>query len=219
MLFGQTQINGLFCFENRQEIFENVDCRFKFVVVTFQKGGHTKEFPAAFMRHDVAELNRFPQEGAVNIKVDLVRRLSPDSLSVMEFKTETDILIAEKMLAPLLGDESGGKWQLELHREFNMTDDAPLFQETEKENSIPLFEGKMIWHFSHTLSEPRFWIDAKKGRKALLGRQPDAGQELGLPKISFGLSLGGVEHERAQYDCHGHSTMLHRKLSQHLRKP
>ena len=47
---------GLFCFENRKEIFENVDSRFKFVVLTFEKGGTTEEFPAKFMRHDVEEL-------------------------------------------------------------------------------------------------------------------------------------------------------------------
>ena len=51
------------------------------------------------MRHDVADLIRFPQEGALNIKVDLVKRLSPGSLSVMEFKSENDIRIAEKMLS------------------------------------------------------------------------------------------------------------------------
>jgi len=60
MLFDQAEITGLFCFENRKPIFENVDSRFKFVVLTFEKGGHTREFPSAFMRHDVAELERFP---------------------------------------------------------------------------------------------------------------------------------------------------------------
>jgi len=82
MLFSKTQTEGLFCFENRKEIFEGVHRSFKFVVLTFQNGGQTKEFPAAFMRHDVADLIRFPQEGALNIKVDLVKRLSPGSLSV-----------------------------------------------------------------------------------------------------------------------------------------
>ncbi|WP_201275508.1 Eco57I restriction-modification methylase domain-containing protein, partial [Dolichospermum planctonicum] len=38
MLFSQTKITGLFCFENRKAIFENVDSRFKFVVLTFENG-------------------------------------------------------------------------------------------------------------------------------------------------------------------------------------
>jgi len=199
VLFSQTEITGLICFENRKEIFEGVHRMFKFVVLTFEKGGHTEHFPAAFMRHEVAELTRFPAEGAVNISVNLVKRLSPDSLSVMEFKNESDILVAEKMLAhPLIGDSSVAGWRMELHREFNMTDDAPLFQKEPGENSIPLFEGKMIWHFSHTLAEPRFWVDAKKGRRALLGRQPDAGQKIGYQKYRLAYrSVASNTNERS----------------------
>ena len=65
LLFDQTNITGLFCFENRKMIFESVDSRFKFVVLTFEKGGQTHAFPTAFMRHDVAELEDFPKTGAL----------------------------------------------------------------------------------------------------------------------------------------------------------
>src|SRR5437588_5448976 len=98
MLFSQTQVTGLFCFENRKMIFENVDSRFKFVVLTYEKGRETQKFPAAFMRHDVAELERFPKVGALDVSVELVSRLSPNSLSVMEFNDEIDVNNAEKML-------------------------------------------------------------------------------------------------------------------------
>ena len=77
LLFGCTQITGLFGFENRKMIFENVDSRFKFVVLTFDKGGNTSVFPAAFMRHEPAELRDFPRRGSLSTSVDLVRRLSP----------------------------------------------------------------------------------------------------------------------------------------------
>jgi len=180
MLFSKTKITGLFCFENRKAIFEGVDIRFKFLVLSFEKGQQTKEFPSAFMRHDVRELDRFPQEGAINISVDLIRRLSPDSVSVMEFKTGKDIQIAEKFLEfPLLSEDISGLWKVELHREFNMTDDAPLFQQQQSANSLPLYEGKMIWQFEHKLSQPRYWIEVKKGRKALLGKEADKGQRIG----------------------------------------
>ena len=49
MLFSATEITGLFGFENRREIFEGVHRSFKFVVLTFEKGGQTSRFPAAFM--------------------------------------------------------------------------------------------------------------------------------------------------------------------------
>ncbi|MFM6221413.1 MAG: Eco57I restriction-modification methylase domain-containing protein, partial [Dolichospermum sp.] len=131
MLFSQTKITGLFCFENRKAIFQGVDSRFKFVVLTFQNlvgaNGHsplplqgTISFPARFMRHDVGELNSFPDDDCIHISVDLIKRLSPDSISVMEFKSDLDIFIAEKMSRfPLLGEEIQDKWNLKLTQEFN----------------------------------------------------------------------------------------------------
>ncbi|MDJ1172801.1 hypothetical protein PMG25_01700 [Roseofilum sp. BLCC_M114] len=48
LLFSQTQVTGLFCFENRKEIFEGVHRSFKFVVLSFEKGGKTQSFPTRF---------------------------------------------------------------------------------------------------------------------------------------------------------------------------
>ncbi|MFN7348291.1 MAG: Eco57I restriction-modification methylase domain-containing protein, partial [Dolichospermum sp.] len=105
MLFSQTKITSLFCFENKKAIFEGVHKSFKFVVLTFENGNQTLSFPARFMRHDVGELNSFPDDDCIHISVDLIKRLSPDSISVMEFKTDLDIFIAEKMSRfPLLGE-------------------------------------------------------------------------------------------------------------------
>ncbi|MHC5761287.1 Eco57I restriction-modification methylase domain-containing protein [Nostoc sp.] len=53
MLFNQTEITGLFCFENRKTIFEGVHRSFKFAILTFEKEGKTEKFPAAFMRQNV----------------------------------------------------------------------------------------------------------------------------------------------------------------------
>jgi len=179
MLFEQTSVTGLFGFENRKVIFENVDSRFKFVVLTYEKGGRTAEFPAAFMRHDVKELERFPEYGGLPIAVELVRRLSPDSLSVMEFKSERDVVIAEKMLRfPLLGERIEGKWNLRLTSEFHMTNDSHLFRTQPGPGRIPLYEGKMIHQFTHLFAQPRYWVDEAEGRKAVLGRKGDEGQVL-----------------------------------------
>ena len=211
LLFGQTQIEGLFCFENRKEIFEGVHRSFKFVVLTFEKAATTRlqaagernasappddllaeqaieaqggatgtiRFPAAFMRHDVAELERFPQEGALWLDVDLINRLSPESGSIMEFKSEMDITIAHKLLKkPLLGDDVAGAWKLVLHRELHMTDDAPNFKTKLEPGALPLVEGKMIHQFEFARQEFKYWVPEQKGRQSLLGRAEDDGQRL-----------------------------------------
>lgn len=199
MLFGQTRITGLFCLENRKEVFEGVHRSFKFVVLTFQKGGTTRQFPAAFMRHDVQELERFPQHGAVPIAVDLVRRLSPDSLSIMEFKCDLDVQIAEKMLQfPLLGEKLEGVWNVRFAQELNMTTDSYLFKTEPGKGRLPLYEGKMIWQFDHKLAPPRYWVDEKEGRAALLGREKDTGQKLDYQDYRLGFrDIAASTNERA----------------------
>jgi hypothetical protein len=193
MLFCKARITGLFCFDNQKEIFEGVHRSYKFAVLSFEKGGKTDLFPSAFMRHDVAELASFPQEGAINISVDLVRRLSPDSLSIMEFKNEIDVRIAEKMLKfPLLGDVLPDKWNLRLTAEFHMTNDSHLFKTKPSNNMLPLYEGKMIWQFDYQYSEPRFWIDEKEGRNALIKHnEVDSGQLINYQQYRLGFRSAG----------------------------
>ncbi|MBW4675242.1 MAG: ATP-binding protein [Desmonostoc geniculatum HA4340-LM1] len=177
MLFSQTKVTGLFCFENRKTIFEEVDSRFKFVVLTFVKGNITTEFPSAFMRHDVQELQMFPSDDSLQINVDMIRKLSPDSLSVMEFKNEVDIRIADKMgKFPLLGEKIRNQWNLVLNNEFHMTNDSHLFYQEYKPGRLPLFTGKLFNQFEQTGEKPLYWIDEKEGRKALIGRTEDKGQ-------------------------------------------
>lgn len=190
MLFTETAITGVFGFENRKEIFDGVHRSYKFVVLTFEKGKTTKHFPAAFMRVNVEELDRFPQEGAIEMSVDMIRRLSPDSLSLMEFKNDLDIHIAKKMFEfPLLGEYVEGAWTIKFTTEFHMTNDSHLFKTSPGSGRLPLYEGKMIWQFDHQYSEPRFWVNEKQGREALIGQ--DEGQRLDYQQYRVGFRSAG----------------------------
>jgi Alw26I/Eco31I/Esp3I family type II restriction m6 adenine DNA methyltransferase len=163
LLFDSSKITGLFCFENRREIFEGVHRHFKFVVLSFEKGGKTKSFPSVFMRHDVSELANFPQYGAVNINVDVVKKLSPDAYSLFEFKSESEANILQKIFAfpPLNAwrDKAG----LEFSREFNAADDD--FRFNENGVGYRIYEGKMIWHFTSYFSAPGKWIKETEFKK------------------------------------------------------
>jgi hypothetical protein len=187
MLFSQSTIDAIFGVSNERFIFEGVDHRFKFCLLTFEKGGATNLFKSAFRIAPreairVNELNAFfnNQNEHINISVPLIRSLSPDSLSVMEFKNEIDIRIAEKMLKfPMLGEKIENKWNLRLTREFDMTNDSKLFKQQPGKGKLPLYEGKMIHQFAHLYAAPRYWVDEKEGRKALLGRnETDKSQTL-----------------------------------------
>ncbi|MCB1228138.1 MAG: hypothetical protein KDK99_20195, partial [Verrucomicrobiales bacterium] len=168
MLFETTRITGLFCFENRRAIFEGVHRSFKFVVLSYENSGHTDRFPARFMRHDVGELASFPGEESLEITLDLVEKLSPDSLSFPEFRQSLDIQVAKKLLQfPLLGEQLAESWNLSFRREFHMTDDIGIFLRAPARKALPLFEGKMIWHFTSDYNKPRYWVDEDTGRVSL----------------------------------------------------
>ncbi|MFZ3140428.1 Eco57I restriction-modification methylase domain-containing protein [Polaromonas sp.] len=194
LLFEKTHIQGLFCFENRKTIFEGVDSRFKFVVLTFEKsavprlqqtgeanasaspddllapqaieeanGGGTKRFPAAFMRHEVAELSRFPGEGALWLDVELIKRLSPDSHSVMELKTLIDLQWMAKVSKwPTLESPTSRFASFRFTRESDPTSKPELFSEITGEGLCPVVDGRNIHQFTHRFSSDyRFWTTEK----------------------------------------------------------
>ncbi len=159
MLFNQTQLKTLFCFENRKIIFEGVDSRFRFVILTYTKGKETKEFPAAFARHDVEELDYFPQENSLLIKLDLIKKLSPDYLIINEFKSEKDIAIVDKLfLYPKLSECEKTNINFKLSNEFHMTNDSRLYSTEQKDGFLPLFEGSSFWQFNSQYAKPRYFL-------------------------------------------------------------
>jgi len=163
MLFTQTNITGLFCFENRKEIFEGVHRSFKFIILTFEKGGKTESFPTRFMRHYVAELAIFPNPDDIRLDVPLIRKLSPDSLSIMEFKDDIDIQIAKKMLQfPFLGEWIDGE-PLQFSREFMSTDDHHRFNYVN--DGLIVCEGKMFEQFNSSFDKPQWWMSLQELQK------------------------------------------------------
>jgi len=112
MLFTQGEVGSLFGLSNEKFIFEGVHHAQKFCLLVFKKGGRTDNFEAAFRinpRDAVAQdrLDQFLNSPTEHLWIPaaLVRRLSPDSLSIMEFKCDLDVTISEKTLRfPLLGE-------------------------------------------------------------------------------------------------------------------
>jgi len=194
LLFSQTQVEALFGLSNEKFIFESVHHSFKFCLLNFEKGKPTTSFGAGFrinpreaIRPEKISTFLHNHKEHVEISVELLQRLSPDSHSVMEFKDETDVSIAEKMLQfPLLGEKIDGVWNLVLSSEFHMTNDSHLFHTEPAKGRLPLYEGKMIHQFEHQFCEARYWVDEKEGRKALLGKKEDDEQKLDYQRYRLG---------------------------------
>ena len=193
MLFDQTQIDSMVSLSNEKFIFEEVHHSFGLLFLTFTKGGATDTLRATFRINPreaikAEQFTAFVEDAGnfLEIAVSLIRSLSPETASVMEFKSQRDIEIAIKMLAfPALGTQVGGKWNFALTREFDMTNDSALFQTSPADGRLPLYEGKMIHQFESAKAVPRYWVDTIQGRAALLGRTADTGQAMPYQRYRF----------------------------------
>lgn len=153
MLFDKCSVKELWSFENKgHAIFEDVHASYKFVLLTFEKGGSTKSFPCAFFLHTDEDLKNAVEKPTI-MDVEFIRRSSPTSWNVLEIKTPKDLEIIEKLLKhPSLGEKLQGAWNLDISRGFDMTNDSHLFKEG-KLGGVPLLEGKNMEQFTHQWKE------------------------------------------------------------------
>ena len=163
MLFEHAQVKALYSFENRKFVFRDIDQRYKFVLLVFERGGTTHSFPCAFFLHSAVDLDAATKNPTI-MDVGFVRKASPSAWSVLEIKTPRDYGIVKKLLKhPLLGEKIDGMWNVQMQSGFHMTNDSHLFQ-TGKLVGVPLLEGKNIHQFTHQWKEapvPRYKVYEK----------------------------------------------------------
>ena len=179
MLFDNSQITGLFGISNEKGLFEGVHHALRFCVLSWVEGQTTDKFPAGFRINPTEAVSEktlpdllYNKDSQIEVSTALVRKLAPDSLSVMEFRNDEDLRIAQKLLEfPLLGEQIEGKWNLKLANEFHMTADSHLYQTSEGEGLFPLIEGKCFWQFDSKYAPPKYWVDVKDARERLARKQ------------------------------------------------
>ncbi len=127
LFLKRAQISYLYCFENRRGIFP-IDSRFKFVLFGIRKTATEDMFDAAFMLHDMGVLSA-PQDYSITILSKLIERFSPDTVSIMEFRSQQDVDIVAQIYGnwPPLGEAILSDWSIALTREFDMTNARGLF--------------------------------------------------------------------------------------------
>lgn len=168
LLFEKNEVRELISYENRRGIFPSIHKSFKFDLLIFKKTGKTRSFKAAFMLHDPGKLKKF-SSSAISINWEMIKRLSPSSWSVLEFKTLKDIELAQKMYQhPSLRTHIPGSWKVHFFREFDISLDNGLFNTEQK--GLIIYEGKMIEQYTHQFKEPRYWIK-KENITSKLGSQ------------------------------------------------
>jgi hypothetical protein len=167
LLLEQAQVERFYAFENRKKVFP-IDSRYKFVSLVFRKGHPDGDgFPAAFMRHDLAELaDPAHKDFMVLVRRSELERLSPGTLAFLEYRHPRDREILLKMYGydgdgnpvnprPLLGDQGPGTWNARFYTEFHMTNARDLW--TDPKTSKLYNPRQILGTIAGTTSEPPYY--------------------------------------------------------------
>ncbi len=150
LLFERVKVERFYVFENREKIFP-IHSSYKFLSLVIRRLSPEEpaqpappdayDFEAAFMRHDLAELDDpGVKPWTVMIRKSEIERLSPGTLAFLEYRSPKDREILLKMYGydsagnpinprPLLGDQGPGTWNAKFYTEFNITNDRDLWTE------------------------------------------------------------------------------------------
>jgi hypothetical protein len=166
LLLDESRIARFYGFENRKKIF-NIHSSYKFVCLVAEKSASPEtetEFCAAFMRHDLDELESDPRPGVeVLIRRSEIDRLSPGTLAFLEYRSERDRELVLKMYGllpgqtprPLLGAQGPGTWNAKFYTEFHMTNDRDLW--TDPKTSKLFNPRQILGPVPGTTSDPPFY--------------------------------------------------------------
>lgn len=157
------KIRAMFEFENKRGIFSDIDRRYKFALLVWDKAAPTPAFPAAFYLHDLEALDgKAEHDKFVEIPIELIRRCAPDSLSIPEVRNRKQLEVFSKIYhsQPLLSDPSKG-WTVVFVRELDRTNDSDLLRRDGK--GWLLIEGKNFHQFIPDYEKVEYTVDPVAG--------------------------------------------------------
>ena len=164
LLLNSCQIIEFCGFINTKPIFKDVDSRFKFCTLLFQKSPNDKNFLAKFRQTDDTHLQSFRSDAIIYDK-NLLKSMSPDSLSFTEFNSNSQLIFAKIFKFSLLGKNT----EFQGGRELDMTDDKHFLHTSNV--GLKLFKGEMIWQFSDSFGPPVYWVEKKEIMEELMRRE------------------------------------------------
>lgn len=193
-LVDNRRLAKLFDFENKKKFFKDLHSSFKFTIILFGGSkAATEQIRAAFFLHkkEFEDIVEGDAERVIELKPADFAMFNPNTRTCPIFRRRRDYELTKKIYehAPILINKSGKKeknpWGISFKQGlFNMTSDSHLFRtaaELEKDGFylvegnvykkgkdvlyLPLYEGKMIWHFDHRFAS----LEQEDTR--LIGRQ------------------------------------------------
>ncbi|MGQ9455073.1 MAG: Eco57I restriction-modification methylase domain-containing protein [Armatimonadota bacterium] len=158
---------SLYDFENRKKIFTDIDSRYRFSLLTISRVPQNKQ-EFAFFLTEFDQLDENMRK--IELSADDIALINPNTHTLPIFRTRTDAELVRHIYTrvPVFINESTNQnpWRVRFMRMFGMANDSSRFRtRSDLENQgytlvgnqfvrgddvyLPLYEGKMIWHFDH----------------------------------------------------------------------
>ena len=195
-IFTRCHMPFFYSFENRNGIFQDVHSSYKFAMMQLVNHppatAQEEIIDAAFYVLDPAELKQPTRHIAYPLAT--LKALSPEHWALMELRDGADLAILQKCYGAF--SALSPAW-LDFRRELDMTNDKDLFIEKAAPGLLPLFEGKMIWQYSHQLDTPQYWLNAAKFDERLTSKELHRmAQNLGVSKSKVAQYAKAVRYDR-----------------------
>ena len=188
-LIDQNQLISLVDLSNEEKLFPSVISLMKFCLLTL---GKSSQADFAFFLTNINQLS--DQRRHFQLTAEEFALINPNTMTCPIFRSKKDAELTKKVYkrVPVLindtidQDDIGNPWGVSFKQGlFNMTSDSNLFKRRPSDNSLPLYEAKMMHQFDHrwatyaedgstrnvTLGEkqdpdyevrPRYWVDRKQ---------------------------------------------------------
>lgn len=161
---------SLYSFENEEFIFPAVHHATKFCLLTVA-GAKMRQKAADFVFFARQTIDLQDEKKHFSLSVEDIKLLNPNTHTCPIFRSKRDMELTKAIYqrAPVLmkeGPVEENPWNIKFNSIFHMANDSHLFSTREQlemagwqlmgnifqrgdEQYLPLYEGKMIWHFDH----------------------------------------------------------------------
>ncbi len=200
-LLNNATIQSILHFENNG-IFDGIDTRYRFGVLTFKNSGTTESVQGAFAEKSLDILDDF-EERTVDIPRNVLARYSPEAKIFPQVSAKTanddvsEVDVLDSILQhPPLSKSVSGRWHAEVHRELDRTYDSDRFVESESAGDYPVYGGKNIYQFTfdssfYGVQQPEFWSIEEDGNPDQSAKQRIRDKEIRNLKTDLYESFDG----------------------------
>ena len=211
------RVGGLFDFENKKIFFKDVHASFKFCALIL--GGEERRFDqteCAFFLRDTKTIH--DEDRCFPLTPDDFARVNPNTSTAPVFRRRRDAEITRYIYEwhPVLVNRAGKRarevWPVKYTRMFDMTNDSNLFRTAKQldeegfypvegnrwkkgeELYLPLYQGRMIWHFDHRANSVR--VNPESTHNPYLSEEVTQAQHADpnfLPQTQYWVPIHNVE--------------------------